>query len=261
MTAQQIDYWKLQESTRANKATEAENAKYHRNSEQIQTAMNAETKRHNMSMESINRANLDIAARNAAVNELNAQTNARLANLTALRDAEVARHNSVLEGIQKSYNDATLALTGKKLYQEYEMSALDRQSKEGISSLDRASREYIAELDRAFRLGQPVVNSMLTSASAPTVVSGGGRTGSGKQLPSVVTVPRQTFSATGSQALIGSSTAVGGSALSAVALPVALGMAGGLVVGAIVAKNNVKPFTPTFNNKEIQKGVKWYGAE
>jgi len=248
MTAQQIDYWKLQESKRANQASELENATFHRNSERLQSQVNAETQRHNLAVEAINRGNLSVAAKNAAINELNAQTNARLANLTAQRDAEIARHNATLEGIQERYNEASLALTGRKLTQEWDLGTLQRASTEGISAANRSSSESIAQANRQYGLAGTIIGQgagLISQAlrSSKAAASGG----------SVLAGAAAQKAASG--------VAAGGTMVTALGVPIAVGTALGLGVGYWLDKNNVKPFTPTFNNEELKKGVKIYGAE
>jgi hypothetical protein len=248
LTAQQIDYWKLQESKRANQASELENATFHRNSERLQSQVNAETERHNKAVEAINRANLSIAAKNAAINELNAQTNARLANLTAQRDAETARHNAALEGIQDRYNEASLALTGRKLTQEWDLGQLQRASTEGISAANRSSSESIAQANRQYGIAGTIIGSGTSLLSQALRSSKAVAAGS-----SVI--------AQASKKQVASGLATGGTIVSTLGVPIAVGTALGLGVGYWLDKTNAKPFTPTFDNEELKKGVKSYGAE
>lgn len=280
MTAQQIDYWKLQESKRANQATEAENATYHRNSEKLQTQINAETERHNRATEYINQMNVSVSARNAATNALNAETNRRLADLTAQRDAESARHNAALEGIQSRYNDAVMAFNEKKLSTDVELAGLQRSSTESIAEENRknslniatmedATKKYLGELGAVTHVGGDLVNAIpkwSNVSPAAKAVGGAVATGlfakaAGKAF-ATTSVGSKAIT-TGAAKSLGTKAAISTAATAGagLAIPAAMILAGGLI-GGTLAKNNVPyPFSTNFDYEEEKKGVKWYGAQ
>lgn len=247
MTAQQIDYWKLQEQKRANIASENENVRYHKANETLQTQINAETNRHNLAVESINRWSTSVAERNAAINALNAQTNARMASLQEKRDAETARHNLVLEGIQSDYNTAIIALEGKKLQTNVEMNEANIGSREDVAKLGMAGGIIGAGISAGSGLVRDFVR--YTSGAKAIGATVGAATSAGAAGTASKTLGRT----------IGSTAGAVGAGLM---IPAAM-VAGGLLIGGTLAKNNVAyPFnTKGMKQNDFNKEVRWYGAE
>lgn len=89
MTANQINYWNLQETGRHNRVTEAETERHNRRTEDIDLAKLSETTRHNMATEDISNRTLSETTRHNL-----AQESYNVNNL-----AETQRHNVATESI------------------------------------------------------------------------------------------------------------------------------------------------------------------
>lgn len=85
MTANQINYWNLQETRRANRARETETQRHNVKSEEYNTGNLLETSRHNMATE------------NESVRH-----NRQSENVAFITASEVARHNKATEAIDSS---------------------------------------------------------------------------------------------------------------------------------------------------------------
>lgn len=136
MTRNQIEYWSLQETKRANQAREKELNRHQVVMEGLQReqthltynlglrtlgetirsnqAREAETNRHNLAMEGLQAQqnelgwyNASIAQYNAETNRLNAGTNAYVASIQAGQLAELQRHQQATEALQLQNQEET----------------------------------------------------------------------------------------------------------------------------------------------------------
>lgn len=94
MTANQINYWSLQETKRSNLAREEEtnrsNLAKEKETNRSNLASEFETNRHNLVSEGIGQQQANAASLNAQVNYMNVQ--------------ELSRHNNAMEGLQSHSN-------------------------------------------------------------------------------------------------------------------------------------------------------------
>ncbi len=113
MTANQISYWQLQETKRANQAKEAETARHNVIQEGISSGTNIETRRSNLA-----------------------------------KEQETQRHNVATEGLSQLQMLNTSNIAAADRASKEQIAALDRSSREQVAEADRAKDINVANIRR-----------------------------------------------------------------------------------------------------------------